>query len=397
MIKRQLSVTEVNRFIKTLMATNSVLKSLEVEGEISNYKRQASGHLYFSLKDAGARIGCVMFRSDAAHLDFEPEDGMHVVCKGRVDVFEKAGQYQIYVRSVQPAGIGNLYREFETLKRTLETLGYFDASAKKKIPEGIETLGVVTSPTGAAIHDIIAVCHRRDPQLEIILAPAQVQGKEAGSSIAAAIRQLDQLDPIDVIVVGRGGGSMEDFWAFNERVVADAIYHAKTPIVSAVGHETDFTIADFVADLRMPTPSAAAEALTQDQQAVRRRLAGLQGILHQEIQQMIANRREAVDLMGRLLLAHNPEAIIDNWRMIIDHFQERLMQGMRRQLAQSRQALDNHRIKLVAFDPRHALKRGFVWVHAASGELVRSVDQAKAAGSLRLSFADGDVKAKVEP
>lgn len=396
MIKRQLSVTEVNRFVKTLIATNSVLKSLEIKGEVSNFKRQASGHLYFSLKDVGARIGCVMFRSDAVHLDFEPEDGMHVVCKGRVDVFEQAGQYQIYVRTMQPAGIGDLYRGLETLKRTLETLGYFDASAKKKIPETIEAVGVVTSPTGAAIHDIIFVCHRRDPHLEIILAPAQVQGTEAGASIASAIHQLDQLDSIDVIIVGRGGGSMEDLWAFNERIVADAIYKAKTPIISAVGHETDFTIADFVADLRVPTPSAAAEMLTWDQQAVWHQLNGLQGILQQEIQQVIANHREAVDLIARLLLAHNPEAMIDSQRMVIDYFQERLVQGGRQQLAQLHRALDNYRIKLVAFDPRHALKRGFAWVHTESGELVRSVDHAKTAGNLRLSFADGDVKAKVE-
>ncbi|WP_329887404.1 exodeoxyribonuclease VII large subunit [Pseudoramibacter faecis] len=396
MIKRQLSVTEVNRFVKTLITTNSVLKSLEIKGEVSNFKRQASGHLYFSLKDAGARIGCVMFRSDAAHLDFEPEDGMHVICKGRVDVFEQAGQYQIYVRTMQPAGTGDLYRDFETLKRTLETLGYFDMSAKKKIPEAVEAIGVVTSPTGAAIHDIISVCHRRDPHLEIVLAPAQVQGKEAGGSIASSIRQLDQLDQIDVIIVGRGGGSIEDLWAFNECAVADAIYHAKTPIVSAVGHETDFTIADFVADLRVPTPSAAAETVTWDQHAVRYQLDGLQGLLQQEIQQVIANHREAVDRTARLLLAHNPEAMVDSWRMVIDHFQERLVQGMRQQFAQSRQTLDSCRIKLVAFNPRHALKRGFAWVHTESGELVRSAEQAKTAGNLRLSFADGDVKVKVE-
>ena len=253
------SVTQLNEYVRRTLASDPMLRGLSLRGEISNFKRHTSGHLYFSLKDENARIACVMFRQHAFGLRMQPRDGMRVVLDGAVSLYAQGGQYQFYAESMRPDGVGDLYLRFEQLKAELEREGLFDPSLKKPLPLLPRTVGVVTSPTGAAVRDIVSVSSRRNPGVHLLLCPASVQGDSAAGEIVRAIKTLDRLPEVDVIIVGRGGGSIEELWAFNEEAVARAIFACRTPVVSAVGHETDFTIADFVADLRAPTPSAAAE------------------------------------------------------------------------------------------------------------------------------------------
>ena len=253
------TVSEVNEYINKLLRGDIILRNLNVEGEISNFKLHSSGHMYFSIKDDNSRLRCVMFRGQSRLLKFLPEEGMKVIVKGYVALYERDGQYQLYIQEMQPAGIGALYLAYEQLKEKLEREGLFYESTKKPLPFLPERIGVVTSPTGAAIRDIISVINRRNPNVEIIIYPVLVQGTESKEQIVEAIDYFNKNNYVDVIIVGRGGGSIEELWSFNEEVVARSIFSSKIPIVSAVGHETDFTIADFVADMRAATPSAAAE------------------------------------------------------------------------------------------------------------------------------------------
>ena len=395
MITRALSVTEVNHFIKTMLDANSVLKKLLLEGEVSNLKFHSSGHLYFSLKDAQSRIACVMFRSNAQTLKFRPEEGMRVTVRGSVSVFERGGQYQVYVKAMEPQGLGALYQAFEQLKRKYEALGWTDPEAKRPMPDVVETVGIVTSPTGAAIRDMISVIRRRNPGIKIILRPALVQGETAAADIAAGIAELSARPGIDVIIAGRGGGSMEDLWAFNEAAVCEAIHQSKVPVVSAVGHETDFTIADFVADFRAPTPSVAGELVAEDQSVVRERLAALELQINRGMTARIQAYRQTLAALTLRLNHSSPENAVCEERMALDLAQDKLLRGMLKILEDHRRRVDLAEKRLEILNPDNVLKRGYALARMESGALLTSATQARAQERLRLKFYDGEVVAAI--
>jgi exodeoxyribonuclease VII large subunit len=274
-----LTVTDVNRYIKSLLNSDEVLSAVTIRGEISNFKAHGSGHLYFTLKDEGAEIAAVMFRGDASRLAFRPADGMRVVVYGSVDVYEKSGRYQVYVRTMQADGVGAMMLAFERLKRKLTAEGLFDEARKRPLPPFPTCVGVITAPTGAAIQDILNITGRRYPQAKILLYPSLVQGAEAPASLCAGLATLNALEACDVIILGRGGGSLEDLWAFNDEALVRAVAASRIPVISAVGHETDFTLCDFAADRRAPTPSAAAELAVPDRRALTERLAQIKDAL----------------------------------------------------------------------------------------------------------------------
>ena len=283
------TVSQINNYIKRILENDVLLSDVYIEAEISNFKAHTSGHLYFTLKDSGAAINAVMFRSYAERLKFMPESGMKVVARGYISLYEKTGQYQLYVNSMEPAGIGALYLAYEQLKARLEKAGVFDQKYKKPIPQMPKTVAVITSPTGAAVRDIINVAGRRNPNVEIVIVPTLVQGKNAGPEIVNAIEKVNKWNKADTIILGRGGGSIEDLWAFNEEIVAIAIFDSHIPIISAVGHETDFTIADFISDMRAPTPSAGAEIAVPEGNAINEKVVNLYEKITNNIQTRYSN------------------------------------------------------------------------------------------------------------
>ena len=299
-------VSAVNRYVKQLLQQDMILSGLWVSGEISNFKRHSSGHLYFTLKDREGSIAAVMFASDARNLSFRPQDGQQVQVQGYISLYEKTGQYQLYVRQMEQQGSGQLYQAFEALKQKLQAQGLFDEQRKKPIPAFPEKIGIVTSPTGAAVRDMIQIARRRYPGVQLVLYPAIVQGVDAAPTIVKGIRRLDRMPEVDVIIVGRGGGSIEDLWPFNEEMVAMAIAEAQTPIVSAVGHETDFTIADFVADLRAPTPSAAAELAVPSQKELIDKFNNVYTVLQTGAKRIFENRRLSLCRYAESQVLKNP-------------------------------------------------------------------------------------------
>lgn len=302
-----LSVAQLNEYVRRVLASDPMLRKICVVGEISNLKRHASGHWYFTLKDEDAAVNCAMFRTAAAGLRFRPDNGMRVRLFGNVSLYVKTGSYQFYVDSMEQDGIGTLYLQFEALKQRLLQEGLFDSSLKKPIPEHVSGIGIVTSRTGAVVHDIARVAWRRSPSVQLYLCPASVQGANAADEIVSALRLLDAYEPAQVIIVGRGGGSMEDLWPFNEEKVARAIAACKKPVISAVGHETDFTIADFVADLRAPTPSAAAELAVQRQDLLLRQLEGCRTQMHASLEKKLTALQLQLAAAVRHLSAASPE------------------------------------------------------------------------------------------
>ncbi len=391
MITRALSVTEVNHFIKTMLDGNSVLKNLMVEGEIFNLKFHSSGHVYFSLKDSQSRIACVMFRNNVQNLKFRPEEGMKITIKGGISVFERNGQYQIYVRSMEPQGVGALYKAFEQLKEKYQALGWLDTEQKKPLPEYIRRVGIVTSPTGAAIRDMISVVRRRNPQIHIVIYGALVQGDGAAEEIARGIETFNRLGNADVIIIGRGGGSMEDLWAFNEEIVGEAIHASQLPVISAVGHETDFTIADFVADMRAPTPSVAGELVAENLLEWAGTLTQLKSRLLKAMNRHIEKNRMALTQAAARLLRSGPENQVADMRLYLDALQDRMLRGMRFEIERQRSRVESVSRRLDALNPLGVLKRGYVLAEDKSGGLVRSAAEAEAAGTMKLKFHDGEV------
>ena len=391
MITRALSVTEVNHFIKTMLDGNSVLKNLMVEGEISNLKFHSSGHVYFSLQDSQSRIACVMFRNNVQNLKFRPEEGMKITIKGSISVFERNGQYQIYVRSMEPQGVGALYKAFEQLKTKFQELGWLDAEQKKPLPEYIRRVGIVTSPTGAAVRDMISVIRRRNPQIHIVIYPTLVQGDGAAEGIAQGIETFNRLGSADVIIIGRGGGSMEDLWAFNEAVVGEAIHASQIPIISAVGHETDFTIADFVADLRAPTPSVAGELVAENLLEWAGAVSQLESRLLRAMNRQIEKNREALTQAAARILRSGPENQVADARLYLDALQDRMQRSLRLKIERQRTKVEAAARRLEALNPAGVLGRGYVLAEDRSGRLVRSVSEAAAAGTMKLKFHDGEV------
>ncbi len=390
-----LSVGQLNEYVRRMLAADPMMKRVKLRGEISNFKRHTSGHLYFSLKDAEARIACVMFRSAAQSLRVAPRDGMRVVLGGQVGLYAKDGQYQFYADTMREDGVGDLYVRFEALKRSLEAEGLFDAARKRPLPLLPRVVGVVTSPTGAAIRDIINVASRRNPRARILLCPVRVQGDGAAQEIARGIRTLSALPEVDVLLVGRGGGSIEELWPFNEEIVARAIYDCPVPVVSAVGHETDFTIADFVADLRAATPSAAAEhivpqiaGLAYALDAQRRRL---QNAAAQRL--LLASSRLA-RAQGRLAAKH-PARVLQLEAQRLRHARQRLgwlaEDGMRKHCALLASLGD----RLRALSPAQVLARGYAYL-TANGAPLLSASALRVGQRFTVRLRDGSADATVD-
>lgn len=387
------SVSQLNEYVRRTLASDPMLRSLSLRGEISNFKRHApSGHLYFSLKDEGARIACVMFRQHAFDLRMEPRDGMRVVLEGSVSLYAQTGQYQFYAQSMRPDGVGDLYLRFEQLKAALQQEGLFDASLKKPLPLLPRTVGVVTSATGAAVRDIISVATRRNPGVRLLLCPASVQGEAAPGEIVRALRTLDALDSVDVIIVGRGGGSLEELWAFNEEAVARAIFACKKPVVSAVGHETDFTIADFVADLRAPTPSAAAERVVPSGEELSAALDGSALLLDQRMRARLQGWSTRMAHAYAVIQAYGPARALERRREQLLHARTLLDTHMARACKAREEALRSARGRLDALSPKGVLARGYAYVTRAG----RPARRLAIGDRITLHLAAGQAQAEVK-
>lgn len=388
------TVTQINSYIKNMFRQDFVLNRISIKGEISNCKYHTSGHIYFTLKDEGGTISVVMFYSHAASLKFKLKDGMLVQVDGRIDVYERDGKYQLYASNVTQSGEGSLYKQFEKLKEHFEEMGYFAAQYKRPIPDYSRRIGIVTASTGAAIHDIINISHRRNPYVSLYLYPALVQGEQAKYSIVKGISVLDKMH-LDCIIVGRGGGSLEDLWAFNEEIVAEAIFSANTPIISAVGHETDFTIADFVADLRAPTPSAAAELAVCD---IRQVEAVMQGMQDRLVRQMTIKLREYRDYLDRLLLSLqylNPINQIHEKREHLLHMEDKLNLLMNHNLNQYKNKLAVLSTRLEGVSPLNKLNQGYSYTENEQGVHIVSVEQLHKKEQIKIFFKDGNAAARV--
>ncbi len=390
-----LTVSQLNRYIKGIVEQDRVLSRVTIRGELSNFKAHYSGHFYFALKDDTSVIKCVMFKAYASALKFMPENGMKVVLSGRVGVFERDGQYQIYADSMQVDGIGDLHVAYEQLKAKLEEEGLFDPSTKKPIPRFPQKIGVITSPTGAAVRDIINVIKRRYRMADIYIYPVLVQGPDAPGEIVDAINYFDRTGWADVLITGRGGGSIEDLWAFNDEAVARAVYSCRIPIISAVGHETDFTITDFVADLRAPTPSAAAELAVPDSAELAEKIGSYYLRLLGAYKSAIDKKRDFITAISNRPVFKNPYEIIDRRRLIIDSMGRDIMKSHNLILAQKREGLSALAAKLDALSPLKVMSRGYSIVKK-DGNAVSSANELSIGDRLSLTFKDGEAQCKIE-
>lgn len=388
------TVSQVNNYIKNMFTQDFMLNRIAVQGEVSNCKYHSSGHLYFSLKDGGGAIACVMFAGQRKGLAFSMKNGDRVVVNGSVSVYERDGRYQLYAREIRLEGEGALYEQFLALKRQLEEMGMFAPEYKRPIPAYIRRLGVVTAPTGAAIQDIRNIAGRRNPYVQVILYPALVQGEGAASSIVRGIEALDELG-VDVIIVGRGGGSMEDLWAFNEEPVARAIFQSRTPVISAVGHETDVTIADFAADLRAPTPSAAAELAVFDIREFQDKLDTIGARLQTQMSGRISRARQMAEGYQRTLGYLSPENQIREKRMYLMTAEEKLSRQMELLLQKKRHALQLYIERMKGLSPLEKLNQGFAYVEK-DGRAVKETGQVKEQDLLTVHVSDGRIWARVE-
>ena len=387
-----LSVTELNEYARKLLAGDPLLRSLEVTGEISGYKRHYSGHRYFSLKDDGARVQCVMFRQQALGLDFEPADGMRVTVRASASIYTRDGSFQLYVTGMRQAGQGDLYARFERLKQKLQAEGLFDPARKRPIPELPRVIGVVTSQTGAAIRDIIHVARRRNPNVGILVSSCAVQGEGAAADIVRAIERLNRHGGCDVMLVGRGGGSIEDLWAFNEEPVARAIAASKIPVVSCVGHEIDFTIADFVADLRAPTPSAAAELAVPDRGELLQTLFLQESRMRALMSGRLARERRMRERLAQSRVLCRPEQWLDGYRMRLSEAERRLDESFSKGMEKRGERISRIAGQLTALNPLSVLARGYASV-GREGSTVTRATQVCAGDTLTVRFADGTVTA----
>lgn len=395
MSTKPLSVTELSAYIKSLLDSDGVLSQLCVCGELSNYKVHSSGHHYFTLKDDGAVINAVMFRSDASRLRFRPEGGMKVILYGRVSSFPKSGQYQIYVSQMQPDGVGALYVAFEQLKNQLMKEGLFAKELKKPLPRYPRRVALVTSPTGAAVRDMIRILNRRFPACEVLVCPVRVQGEGAAQEIAAMLGYVDSHRLADVIITGRGGGSIEDLWAFNEEVVARAIFACKTPVISAVGHEPDVTISDFVADVRAATPSNAAELAVCDAAELRVGLRNVQNRITRIAMQQISERRAKLDAIASKRILSSPYEYLNERNLLLSILEQRINSALSRLLAEKRKQYAALSASLDALSPLKVLARGYSMVQGPSG-VVKSAGDIARGDRLSVRFADGKAECVVQ-
>ena len=389
------TVSQVNQYIKALLDRDRELTALYVRGEISNYKAYPSGHHYFSLKDGEGAIRCVMFKREAMSLRFRPENGMKVIAFGRVAVFPRDGQYQLYCTSLTPEGVGDLHLAFEQLKQKLYAESLFDPAHKKPIPRFPKRIALITSAAGAAVRDMLRILGARWPMAEVFLLPVRVQGTEAPGELCAAIAWANRHQVADLIITGRGGGSMEDLWAFNDENVARTIYHSAIPVISAVGHEPDVTIADFVADLRAATPSNAAELAVPDQNEVAVWLRQMEGRLAQAMGRKLERARKDLDRAARCRALQDPMNYVDDKRMVLDYQREKLAAGLNAALNRERQRFGQLASKLDALSPLKVLGRGYAIPRKGDGGVVRSVSDVTPGDQLKLRVADGEISCQV--
>lgn len=387
-----LSVSQLNGYIKSLMDRDAVLAEVAVRGELSNYKVYPSGHHYFSLKDAEGALRCVMFRREAAGMRFRPENGIKVIAYGRVTVFPRDGQYQLYCGGMTPDGAGDLHVAFEQLKAKLQAEGLFDEDHKKPIPKFPDRIALITSPAGAAVRDMLRILAARWPMSRVAVVPVRVQGAEAPGEIAAAIAWVNRHRRADVIITGRGGGSMEDLWAFNEEVVAKAIYASEIPVISAVGHEPDVTIADFVADLRAATPSNAAELAVPDQNDIYERLYRLSHRLSQAMTRRLTRERQRLEYLARSRALQNPLNYIQDRRVLLDYQRDRLVHGLTFALGREHSRFARLAAALDAMSPLKVLGRGYAIAQKYDGGVVRSVKEITPGERLTLRLSDGKIR-----
>ena len=394
--QRIYEVSQVNQYIKGLLDQAPELNRLYVRGELSNYKMYPSGHHYFTLTDAEGALRCVMFRASAAKLRFRPENGMKVIACGRVAVFPRDGAYQLYCTELSPDGVGDLYVAFEQLKAKLLAEGLFDPSHKKPLPPYPEKIAIVTSSAGAAVHDMIRILRKRDPIAKVILLPVRVQGAEAPPEIAGAIRYANRWKVGDLIITGRGGGSMEDLWAFNDERVARAIYESELPVISAVGHEPDVTISDFVADLRAATPSNAAELAVPDMAELLRYLQSAGARLSQAESQRLQMLRQKLDGLRRKRVLLDQTAYIQDKRMLLAHLQQRLADVEAQSLSRRKARFSSLSAALDAMSPLKVLGRGYAVARTEQGEILKSARNAAAGDRVHVTLGEGGLLCRVE-
>ncbi len=390
------SVSEANNFIKALLDAVPQLQTIFVRGEISNYKCYPSGHHYFTLKDEGSALRCVMFRGMAAKLRFRPENGMKVVAFGRIGVFPRDGGYQLYCSDLSVQGVGDLHVAFEQLKEALGKEGLFDPAHKKPLPKYPRRIAIITSSAGAAVHDMLRILKARWPMSEVVLLPVRVQGAEAPAEIAGALRYANKWKVADLIITGRGGGSIEDLWAFNDERVARAIYASDLPVISAVGHEPDVTISDFVADARASTPSNAAEIAVPEQKELRRRLDTLSARMEQSAQKRVKALRERYEALARSRVLRDPMAFIDDKRLLLDYTQRKLSTLAQAQTAQRAQRFASLAASLDALSPLKVLGRGYAVARDENGTILRAAEEASVGERIEVLLGQGSLMCTVD-
>lgn len=390
-----LSVTQLNEYIRGKLDIDPLLAQTAVRGEISNYKLYPSGHHYFTLKDESSALKCVMFKGNAFKLRFRPENGMKVVAMGKISVYPRDGAYQLYCTALTVDGVGDLYAAFEQLKKKLAAQGLFDPAHKKPLPKYPGTIGIITSSAGAAVHDMLRILRKRYPLSQVRLLSVRVQGAEAPGEIAAAIGYANHYHLADLLIVGRGGGSIEDLWAFNDEQVAYAIYHSEIPIISAVGHEPDVTISDYVADLRAATPSNAAELAVPDQDALRQNLDAISSAMASTLSRQLKAAERHLQLLSSSPTLRSPTGYLDQRRQSVELLKNRLIAAQNQNLSKAKQHYISVISKLDAMSPLKVLTRGYSMVRNNSGEVIRSVEQVTIGEKIRIHLSDGTLSATV--
>ena len=395
MAQNVLSITQLNEYIQRKLDSDGLLNQVAVRGEISNYKMYPSGHHYFTLKDEGSALKCVMFKGNAMRLRFRPENGMKVIAMGKVSVYPRDGAYQLYCTAMAMDGVGDLYAAFEQLKKKLAAQGLFDPAHKKPIPQYPGTIGIVTSSAGAAVHDMLRILRKRYPLTQVKLLPVRVQGVEAPGEIAAAIQYANYHKLCDLLIVGRGGGSMEDLWAFNDERVAWAIYRSEIPVISAVGHEPDVTISDYVADLRAATPSNAAELAVPDREALMQNLDEKSAAMASALNRQLKSARQHLNVLAASPALQSPAGYLQQKEKSLELLKNRMISAQNRNLSAKKQRYIQNVSKLDAMSPLKVLTRGYAMAQTPEGELVRSIHQVEPGDDLNIRFGDGVVTAAV--
>ena len=395
MAQNALSISQLNEYIRGKLDSDALLNSVAVRGEISNYKVYPSGHHYFTLKDENASLKCVMFKGNAMRLRFRPDNGVNVIAMGKISVYPRDGVYQLYCTAMVMDGIGDLHAAFEQLKAKLAAQGLFDPAHKKPLPKFPGTIGIITSSAGAAIHDMLRILRKRYPLTQVRLLPVRVQGAEAPGEIAAAIRYANYYQLADVLIVGRGGGSIEDLWAFNDEQVAYAIYESRIPVISAVGHEPDVTISDYVADLRAATPSNAAELVVQDRQSLEQNLDAMSEAMANAFGRQLKAARQHLNVLSNSAALQTPMGYLQQRQKNLELLQNRLVAAQNQCINRSNQRYIALTAKLDAMSPLKVLTRGYAMAQASDGSVVRSVSQVKSGDQIGISFSDGKITAEV--